>query len=135
MPVFADATEIYKYIGGAFRAGLDDENMLAKLQDSGVVLKVTYTDPDAVLVVDFPRREVHEGTSMVTPNVEMFMSGDAANRFWLGKLNLSVAMAKGQVRTKGPVSKILKLVPIAKSLFPTYRSALQADGRSDLLNV
>jgi hypothetical protein len=32
------------------------------------------------------------------------------------------------------VSKILKLVPIAKDLFPAYRKALEEDGRSDLLN-
>lgn len=63
------------------------------------------------------------------------MSADNANQFWLGQLNLSVAMAKGQVRTKGPVSKILKLVPIAKELFPSYRKALEENGRSDLLNT
>jgi putative sterol carrier protein len=92
---------------------------LPRLPESGVILQITYTDPDAVLTVDFAGGEVHEGGPVdVRPNVEMFMSADNANQFWLGQLNLSVAMAKGQVRTKGPVSKILKLVPIAKELFP-----------------
>ena len=135
MPVFASDTEVYKYIGGVFREGLNDPALLPKLQESGVILKVTYTEPGAVLVIDFPGGTVHEGPVSLKPNVEMFMSADSANRFWLGQLNLAVAMAKGQVRTKGPVSKILKLVPLAKALFPVYRKTLEEDGRSDLLNA
>jgi hypothetical protein len=128
VPVFASDSEIYKYIGGVFREGLKNPDILPKLQESGVILQITYTDPDAVLTVDF-----HEGPVSLKPSIEMFMSADIGNQFWLGQLNLSMAMAKGQVRTKGPISKILKLVPIAKDLFPSYRKALEEDGRSDLL--
>jgi putative sterol carrier protein len=134
VPVFASDTEIYKYIGGVFREGLNNPALLPRLKESGVVLQVTYTDPDAVLTIDFPGGTVHEGPASARPDVQMFMSADSANRFWLGQLNLAVAMAKGQVRTKGPVAKILKLVPVAKALFPVYRKALEEDGRSDLLN-
>lgn len=135
MPAFASEAEIYKYIGGIFRAGLSDADILPKLQGSGVILQITYTDPDAVLTIDFPRGEIYEGTAGIKPNVEMFMAADTANLFWLGQLNLPVAMAKGQVRTKGPVSKILKLAPIAKEFFPSYRKALEQEGRTDLLNA
>ncbi|MCU1449737.1 MAG: hypothetical protein JWP02_1907, partial [Acidimicrobiales bacterium] len=38
-----------------------------------------------------------------------------------GKYNLAVGLAKGEVKAKGPVSKILKLVPLTKPLFPLYR--------------
>ena len=135
MSAFASDAEIYKYIGGIFREGLNNPAILPRLQESGVILQITYTDPDAVLTIDFAGDSVHEGRVSLKPNVEMFMSADSANQFWLGHLNLSVAMAKGQVRTKGPVSKVLKLVPIAKELFPSYRKALEEDGRSDLLNA
>jgi hypothetical protein len=135
MSAFASDTEVYKYIGGIFREGLNNPAILPRLQESGVILQITYTDPDAVLTVDFAGGGVHEGPVSLKPNVEMFMSADSANQFWLGHLNLSVAMAKGQVRTKGPVSKILKLAPIAKDLFPSYRKALEEDRRSDLLNA
>ena len=36
------------------------------------------------------------------------------------------------MRAKGPVPKILKLVPLAKSLFPKYKEALIKAGRSDI---
>ncbi|UUV28648.1 SCP2 sterol-binding domain-containing protein [Amycolatopsis roodepoortensis] len=135
MGAFKDDTEVYKYIGGVFENGLADPDVGPKLKSSGVVLQITYTDPDSVVTVDMPSGEVHTGQSSLTPHVELFMSADTGNRFWLGKVNLSVAMAKGQVRAKGPVSKILKLVPAAKSLFPTYEAMLERDGRDDLLKA
>ena len=33
---------------------------------------------------------------------------------------MAVGMAKGEVKSKGPVSKVLKLVPLTKPLFPVY---------------
>ncbi|NKQ57730.1 SCP2 sterol-binding domain-containing protein [Amycolatopsis sp. K13G38] len=135
MPAFKDDAEIYDYIGGIFEQGLADAELGPKLAASGVTLQITYTDPDAVLTIDFAGGKVVSGATDLQPNVELFMSADTGNRFWLGKVNLSMAMAKGQVRAKGPVSKILKLVPAAKALFPAYQQRLDADGRTDLINA
>ena len=38
------------------------------------------------------------------------MPADIAHRYWLSEYDLAVGLAKGQVKAKGPVSKILKLV-------------------------
>jgi len=54
---------------------------------------------------------------------------DVARQFWLGQVNITTAMAKGQVKAKGPVPKILKLVPLTKILFPRYRESLVRSGR------
>jgi len=136
MAVFADAEEVYRYLAGIFRRGLENEDLANRLAGSGVVLRIHYTDPDAVLTVDMPEKVVETGAdSGVTPNVELFRSADTGNRFWLGKVNLTMAMAKGTVRAKGPVTKLIKLIPQAKNLFPEYRAILEADKRHDLLNV
>jgi hypothetical protein len=115
MSVFKDDSEIYRYVGGIFEAALADPQIGPKFADSGVILKVQYTDPAAVITVDMP--------------------ADTANKFWLGKVNISLALAKGQIRAKGPVPKILKLVPMAKALFPSYEAMLEQDGRMDLINA
>ena len=65
----------------------------------------------------------------------MTMDADTAHRFWLGKVNVTIAIARGQIRTKGPVAKILKLVPLVKPVFPRYRAQLEAAGRADLVDV
>lgn len=136
MAVFADEAEVYEYLGGVFRIGLDDPELVAKLQPSGVVLRITYTDPAAVITVDMPNLALHTGAGNgPDPNIELFMTADTGNRFWLGKVILPVALAKGDVRAKGPVSKVLKLLPMAKQLFGPYRAKLEADGRDDLLKA
>ena len=62
----------------------------------------------------------------------MTMDADTAHRFWLGKVNVTMALARGQIKAKGPVAKILKLVPLVKPVFPRYKAQLEAAGRSDL---
>ncbi|MEQ3550521.1 sterol carrier protein [Pseudonocardia nematodicida] len=134
MAVFTDEAEVYEYLGGVFRMGLEDPALVAKLQPSGVVLRITYTDPAAVITVDMRSAEVHTGAGNgPVPDIELFMSADTGNRFWLGKVVLPVALARGEVRAKGPVSKLLTLLPMAKQLFGPYERTLVAAGRDDLL--
>jgi hypothetical protein len=136
MTAFRDEAEVYEFLGGVFRQGMQDPALVAKLRPTGIVLRITYTDPDAVLTVDMPNAQLHEGAGAgPEPNVELFMTADTGNRFWLGKVVLPVALAKGQVRAKGPVAKLLTVLPMAKSLFGPYREQVQAAGRLDLLDA
>ena len=135
MAVFKDEAEVYRYTGGIFEEALADPVVGEKFAESGVILKVTHTEPDAVFTVDMPSKKVLYGDDARNgpkPVVEMFMKADVGHRFWLGKVNISLALAKGEMRAKGPVPKILKLVPLARSLFPRYRELLLKNGRSDL---
>jgi putative sterol carrier protein len=136
MAVFKDETEVYNYIGGIFEEALADPDLGQKFAASGVILRVNYSDPDSVLTVDMPSRKVLYGEDARNgpkPVVEMSMKADVAHRFWLGEVNITAAMAKGQVKAKGPITKILKLVPLTKILFPRYRESLIRSGRSDLV--
>ena len=135
MAVFKDEAEVYQYIGGIFEEALADPVIGQKFAESGVILKVVHTEPDSVFTVDMPAGKVLYGDDARNgpkPVVEMRMKADVGHRFWLGKVNISLALAKGEMRAKGPVPKILKLVPLAKSLFPKYREALVRNGRADI---
>jgi hypothetical protein len=133
---FSNEAEVYEFLGGIFRRGLEDQTLVEQLRPSGVVLRITYTDPDAVITLDMPNSEIHEGAGNgPDANVELFMTADTGNRFWLGKVILPVALAKGEVRAKGPVAKLLKVLPLAKGMFGPYRAHLQESGRTDLLNA
>ncbi|MGB5111281.1 MAG: SCP2 sterol-binding domain-containing protein [Mycobacterium sp.] len=136
MAVFKDEDEVYTFLGGIFRRGLEKEGLADKLVSSGVVLRVHYTDPDAVVTVDMANKVVETGAgSTAVPNVELFMSADTGNKFWLGKVNLPMAMARGTVRAKGPAAKLLKMIPQAKNLYPEYRLILQNENRQDLIDA
>ena len=65
----------------------------------------------------------------------MSMAADTAHRFFLGHVNVTVALARGEIRARGPVAKILKLVPLVKPFFPRYEALLEAQGRTDLVTA
>jgi hypothetical protein len=65
----------------------------------------------------------------------MMMKADTAHRFWLGEVNVTRAIARGEIKPKGPVAKILRLVPLAKPVFPRYKAMLEKDGRAELIDV
>jgi putative sterol carrier protein len=79
--------------------------------------------------------DVDFGESEMEPEVTMSMKADTAHRFWLGRVNVTTAIARGEIKPQGPVSKILKLVPLTKPVFPRYRALLEEQGRPDLLDV
>lgn len=123
MSYFADDNEVYKYLGGVFRVANDTAGVGEKLRASNIVLRLDYSQPDSSITVILkePAIEVIEGDSDLTPDVRMSMSADNGNKFWRGEYNVAVGLAKGQVKAKGPVSTILKLIPAAKPVFPLYR--------------
>ena len=65
----------------------------------------------------------------------MTMEADTAHRFWLGKVNVTVALARGQMKAKGPVAKILKLVPLVEAGVPALPRAARGGRAPDLLEV
>jgi hypothetical protein len=122
MPYYDNAEEIYKYLGGVFLAANDTE-VGPKLKGADIDLQVYYTDPEASMTVRLrePSIEVTDGGDNPDADVKLYMTADIGDKFWRGEYNLGVGLAKGQVKAKGPVNKILKLVPLTKPLFPIYR--------------
>ena len=138
MPYFKDADEVYEFIGGLFRELADDEDLGPKLRKANTVVQYRYTNPEAritVKLLDGEDGEVDLGATQLEPEIVMMMEADTAHRFWLGKVNVTVALARGQMKARGPVAKILKLVPLAKPVFPRYRQTLEEKGRSDLIEA
>jgi hypothetical protein len=130
---FTDADDLRRYVGGIFEQALEDPVLGPKLVATGVVLKVVTSEPDAVLVLDLSNKNIGLGSPDDAADATMRMSSDVANRFWQGKVNMPVAMARGQVKVEGRIGALLKLVPSTKQLFPAYRTLLEKDGRADLL--
>jgi hypothetical protein len=131
MAFFTDSAEVDKYIGGVFRAADDHPESGPKLRASGIFLKVFYTDPatEMNIVMREPAIEVTLGETEEKPDITLMMTADTGDTFWRGEYNLAVGLAKGEVKAKGPVNKILKLVPLTKPLFPIYRDLVaEKDG-------
>lgn len=138
MALFKDADEVYAYIGKLFEELTVDEELAPKFRKANTVVQYQYRDPESTITVKLLEGEdgqVDLGETTLEPEVVMSMEADTAHRFWLGEVNVTVALARGQMKAKGPVAKILKLVPLTKPVFPRYRKMLEDSGREDLLEA
>jgi putative sterol carrier protein len=138
LAVFKDADEVYAYIGKLFEDITVDDELAPKFRKANTVVQYQYRDPESTITVKLIEGEdgqVDLGETTLEPEVVMSMEADTAHRFWLGEVNVTVALARGQMKAKGPVAKILKLVPLTKPVFPRYRKMLEDSGREDLLEA
>jgi hypothetical protein len=135
---FKDADELYATLGRLFVDITADPELGPRFRQADTVVRYEYTNPESSITVrlaDGEGDDVEFGDPAREPEVTMRMEADTAHRFWLGEVNVTVALARGEIKAKGPVAKILKLVPLAKPVFPRYKAQLEAQGRSDLTEV
>ena len=138
MAYFNDADEVYRYIGRLFEELASDDELAPKFRKANTIVQYQYRNPDSqitVKMIDGEEGQVDCGATEMEPEVVMSMDADTAHRFWLGKVNVTVALARGQMKARGPVAKILKLVRLVKPVFPRYRRMLEEGKRGDLLEV
>jgi SCP-2 sterol transfer family len=135
---FKDAQEVYDTVGKMFASVAADEELGPKFRKANTIVQYAYTEPEATITVRLQEGQpgdVDFGETEMEPEVTMRMKADTAHRFWLGEVNVTMAIARGEIKPQGPVSKILKLMPLTKPVFPRYRAQLEEDGREDLIDV
>jgi putative sterol carrier protein len=138
LPVFKDDQEVYAFIGKLFADLADDDELGPRFRKADTIVQYRYSNPDSQITVkmkDGQDGQVDFGATGLDPEIVMTMEADTAHKFWLGKVNVTMALARGQMKAKGPVAKILKLVPLTKPIFPRYEQMLQDAGRQDLIEA
>ena len=135
MATFENSDRLRQVFGCFYQFLVDDPEMGPKLMASKLVLKFSYTEPDLSVTVDLSkeRPEITFNDAAKKPDVEMSMKADVAHRFWFGKVNLMIALARRQMVAKGPVPKILKLLPVIKPAYALYPKYLKEKGFSNYL--
>jgi hypothetical protein len=138
MPYFKDAEDVYAHLGRLFEDIIADEELGPRFKRTDTVVQYRMRRPDSQVTVkalEDAALEVDFGVTELRPEVVLAMDADTAHRFWLGKVNVTVALARGQISARGPVAKILKLVPLVAPVRERYASRLQDAGREDLAQV
>lgn len=94
-----------------------------KLKESNMTILFVVDDPDVVMFVDENGPIFDEEARAKTPTVTMKMNGDMVHKYWLKQVFIPKALATRQIVAKGPVGKILQLLPLLKpgqALYPEY---------------
>jgi hypothetical protein len=135
---FKDAKEVYDTIGPLFERLSTEPDLTARFLEADTVVRFALRHPTAAITIllregEAPRVDL--GPSALEPELVLKMDADTAHRFWLGELNLTLALARGQIRADGPVAKGLRVVPLLGPVFERYREQLSELGRTDLVAV
>ena len=128
-PEFDSAKEFRTVIDEIFTMMSEDPEMGPALRDADVPQRFEFDDFD--MVVNIRAGEGEEGNLHWEwsddvdwkPKVKMTMSSKTANRYFQGKENVAVAIARRRIKTGGDVKAALSLIPITKPVYARYRGA------------
>ncbi len=132
MATFESSERLRDVLGGFFEFLLTQDSMAKKLLDSKLILKFNYREPDLSITIDLKGEQaiITYNDTGKAPEVEMSMKADVAHRFWQGKVNLAIALARREMVAKGPIPKILRLLPVIRPAYELYPKYLQERGFS-----
>ena len=133
-PAFASAAEFREVIDRTFTLLSEDAVMGPRLREADVPQRFEFTDLDLVFNVRAARDgedgNLHwEWSDDVdwSPKVKMAMSSATANKYFQGRENIAMAIARRRIRAGGDVRSALALIPITKPLEALYREMVSAD--------
>ena len=133
MPVFTNTEKMQEVLGGLFEKLLNDPDFGPKFTKADIIIKFNISEPNAELWVtpaEGSNGKVLWGKQDIKPTVEMTLSGDTCHQFWLQQISMPIALAKGLIKAKGPMPKVLKLLPLLKPAYAAYPNWAQSHGLS-----
>lgn len=130
---FRSTAEFREVMDRTFTLMSEHPEMGPKLRDADTPQRFEFTDLDLVVNI----RAGHEGEPNLAwewtddvawePKVRLAMTSEIANRYFQGKENVAIAIARRRIKAGGDVKAALQIIPITKPLFPRYREMISAD--------
>ena len=131
---FRSEEEFRTVIDRVFSMMSEDPDMGPKLRDADVPQRFEFTDFDLVVNIRAARTDedgnLHwEWSDDVDwePKVKMAMSSETANKYFQGKENVAMALARRRIKSGGDVKAALSLIPITKPIYARYREYLEQE--------
>jgi hypothetical protein len=131
--VFTSTNEFREVMDRTFALMSDDPEMGPKLRDADTPQRFEFTDLDLVVNIRAGGPEepnlIWSWSDEVSweAKVKMAMSSETANRYFQGKENVAIAIARRRIKAGGDVKAALAIIPITKPLYAAYRQMIAAD--------
>ena len=131
---FNSSDEFREVMDRTFSLMSEDPEMGPKLREADVPQRFEFDDLDLVVNIraGLPGEEAElhwEWADDVDwePKVKMTMSSETANKYFQGKENIAMAIARRRIKTGGDVKAALALIPITKPIYERYRDMVSAE--------
>jgi hypothetical protein len=131
---FKSAKEFREVMDRIFTLMSEDARMGPELRDADVPQRFEFEDVD--LVMNIRAGKPGEGDNLHwewtddvdwKPRVRMTMSSETANRYFQGRENVAVAIARRRIKAGGDIRASLALIPITKPIFERYRELVDSE--------
>jgi hypothetical protein len=133
MSTFRSSDEFLEVMNRAFTLMSEDPDMGPRLREADTPQRFEFTDLEMVVNIRAGRpgeaNLAWEWSDDIPwePKVKMAMSSETANRYFQGKENVAIAIARRRIKAGGDVKAALAIIPITKPLFAHYREMISAD--------
>jgi hypothetical protein len=130
---FKSVDEFQEVMNRTFSLMSDDPVMGPQLRDADTPQRFEFPDVDMVVNIRAGGAEepnlAWEWTDDIAwePKVRMAMSSETANRYFQGRENVALAIARRRIKAGGDVKAALHIIPLTKPLFERYRKMIAAD--------
>ena len=130
MSSFKSEQEFREVMDRTFTIMSEDPEMGPQLRDADTPQRFEFTDYDLVVNIRAGGAEepnlAWEWSDEIDwePKVKMAMSSETANRYFQGKENVAIAIARRRIKAGGDVKAALAIIPITKPLFARYRELI-----------
>jgi len=119
MSLFKDTNHMYEFLEDLWKHIVFEAGLGEKMREYGVTYKYILTEPDGYLFVD-PDNVITGEAANKDAVITMELSGDTVVKFWTKQLSLPVALATRKIKSKGPIPKVLKMLPALKPVFEIF---------------
>jgi len=120
MAVFKNKEMMKEIFGEIWNRQILETELSSQLRDNDISILYKITDPDMTIYIDGDGVTFDKAAETKTPAIIESLSGDTAHKFWLGKLDMTNALATKQIRARGSVTKLLRLLPLLKRVQKVY---------------
>lgn len=133
MNVFSSPEEFREVMDRTFSLMSEDPEIGPRLREVDTPQRFEFTDLEMVVNIRSGDRNepnlAWEWTDDIAwePRVKMAMSSETANRYFQGRENVAIAIARRRIKAGGDVRAALAILPITKPLFGQYREMIAAD--------
>ena len=131
---FESAKELREVVDKIFTLMDTDPEMGPKLREADTPQRFEFSDFD--IVVNIRATKGDEDGNLYwewsddvdwKSKVQMTMSSEVANRYFQGKENVPVAVARRRIKTGGDLKAALALIPITKPIYEQYRAYVESE--------
>jgi hypothetical protein len=133
MTTFRSVEEFVEVMDRTFTIMSEDPDMGPQLRAADTPQRFEFTDVELVVNLRPGGPEepnlAWEWSDDVAwePKVKMTMNSETANRYFQGKENVAIAIARRRIKAGGDVKAALAILPITKPLFARYRAMVASD--------